>query len=333
MRVQRLVRCLSLVIATLLAGAAAPPVQTEGGSAVSIEMRNVHLRLAGEISLDVPFLRGALVSHAADRPPVFDDPKSYTLELEVAEIGIDERSLNSLVGRALSRARSSLSDVRVAFDGQLLKQTGKFRRGVPVPFTLKSRVEPAPGGRLVLHPVGVKAAGMPVAGLMKAIGLELDELIKLAPGAGLEVHDNDLLLSPGRILPPPEIKGEITGVVVRDGRLIQTFGSARQLAAARAAPHPRGHYVQFRGNQIRFGRLTMSNTDMRLIDADPRDPFDFYPDKYVAQLVAGYSKNTPTGALRVYMPDYEDVARAEKREIALTAKATKVTKESTRKPD
>jgi hypothetical protein len=309
------VRSLSLVFATLLAGVGAPSGQTEGGSAVTIEMRAVHLRLTDDIALDVPFLRGQLISHAPGQPPVFDDGASYTLALESAEISIDQPSLNALVTRALSRAQSSMSDVRVQFDGQLLKQTGKLRRGVPVPFTVRSRVEPASDGRLRLRPVAMKAAGMPVSGLMKALGLEMDELIKLAPGAGVEVQDNDLLLSPGRILPPPEIRGDITSVVVRNGRLFQTYGSARQLAAARAAPHAPGHYVQFRGNRIRFGRLTMSDTDMRLIDADPKDPFDFYPQKYVAQLVAGYSKNTPSGALRVYMPDYDDVAR---RKVSLT---------------
>ncbi len=303
------VRSLSLVLASLLAGAGAPSANSEGGSAVTIEMRDVHLRLADDISLDVPFLRGELVSHAPDQPPVFDDGASYTLSLQAAEIRIDEQSLNALVSRALAKAQSSMTNVRVAFDGSLLKETGTLRRGVPVPFTVKSSIEPAPDGRLRLKPVTVKAAGMPVGGLMKALGLELDQLIKLAPGAGVEVQENDLLLSPGRVLPPPEIRGEITSAVVRDGRLVQTYGSARQLAAARAAPHAPGHYVQFRGNRIRFGRLTMSNTDMRLIDADPKDPFDFYPAKYVAQLVAGYSKNTPDGALRVYMPDYDDAAR------------------------
>ena len=43
---------------------------------------------------------------------------------------------------------------------------------------------------------------------------------------------------------------------------------------------------------------------------DDRDAFDFYPAKYDAQLVAGYSKNTPAKGLKTYMPDYNDLARA-----------------------
>jgi hypothetical protein len=52
----------------------------------------------------------------------------------------------------------------------------------------------------------------------------------------------------------------------------------------------------------------MTDADMQLIDADPRDPFDFFPDHYDAQLVAGYSRNTPRKGLQVFMPDYARVA-------------------------
>jgi len=53
----------------------------------------------------------------------------------------------------------------------------------------------------------------------------------------------------------------------------------------------------------------MNNVDMRLIDADPTDPFDFFPDHYNDQLVAGYSKTTASGGLRVYMPDYNKISK------------------------
>ena len=61
------------------------------------------------------------------------------------------------------------------------------------------------------------------------------------------------------------------------------------------------------GGTIRFGKLTMTDADLQLIDADPKDPFDFYPARYDAQLVAGYSKNTPSKGLKTYMPDYGEL--------------------------
>ena len=68
-------------------------------------------------------------------------------------------------------------------------------------------------------------------------------------------------------------------------------------------------YIWFHQGRIRFGRLTMNDADLQLIDADPADPFDFYSDRYNDQLVAGYSRNTRAGALRTVMPDYGDLAR------------------------
>lgn len=48
----------------------------------------------------------------------------------------------------------------------------------------------------------------------------------------------------------------------------------------------------------------MSDTDIVLIDMDPNDPFDFYLEYYKEQLVAGYTKETPSFGLRVYMRDF-----------------------------
>jgi len=51
----------------------------------------------------------------------------------------------------------------------------------------------------------------------------------------------------------------------------------------------------------------MADSDLQLVDADAADPFDFFPKNYLAQLVAGYSRTTPRGGLKVMMPDYSDL--------------------------
>ena len=49
----------------------------------------------------------------------------------------------------------------------------------------------------------------------------------------------------------------------------------------------------------------MNDTDMILIDPDPKDPFDFYLDHYMEELSAGYTfEITPQDGLRVYMVDF-----------------------------
>jgi hypothetical protein len=47
------------------------------------------------------------------------------------------------------------------------------------------------------------------------------------------------------------------------------------------------------------------------IDAAPGDRFDFSPDHYGAQLVAGYLRNTPRRGLQVFMRDYPRLRMAD----------------------
>jgi hypothetical protein len=53
-----------------------------------------------------------------------------------------------------------------------------------------------------------------------------------------------------------------------------------------------------------------TDAEMSLIDMDQADPFDFYLDRYQAQLSAGYIKITPNFGLRVYMKDLNKLPRS-----------------------
>ena len=57
----------------------------------------------------------------------------------------------------------------------------------------------------------------------------------------------------------------------------------------------------------------MEPADLLLMDMQPADPFDFAIDHYKEQLVAGYSKMTPAGALCVHVPDYDKLTHRSKR--------------------
>src|SRR5437879_8572824 len=53
----------------------------------------------------------------------------------------------------------------------------------------------------------------------------------------------------------------------------------------------------------------MTNADVKIVDANPKDPFDFSIDHYNQQLVAGYSKNTPRYGLVARVPDYYKIRK------------------------
>src|SRR5262245_873027 len=73
-----------------------------------------------------------------------------------------------------------------------------------------------------------------------------------------------------------------------------------------------GNYMAFRGNRVKFGKLTMENTDLTVIDLDAGDPLDWDQDSYKDQLIAGYSKTTEQFGLRVYVKDFVKLSKSSK---------------------
>ena len=105
-------------------------------------------------------------------------------------------------------------------------------------------------------------------------------------------------------LPPPKMQGAVTAVRIEGDQIVQTFGKDVQTKPSKS------NYMWYRGGVLKFGKLTMHDTDLRMVDADPRDPFDFSPEHYNDHLVAGYSKTTASGGLIVHMPDYTKISKS-----------------------
>lgn len=103
------------------------------------------------------------------------------------------------------------------------------------------------------------------------------------------------------ILPPPRISGKVTAIHLEANNIVQTFGDPKKFTWAKI---PAQNYMAYTGSKLQFGKLLMNDADMILIDPAPQDPFDFYLDHYMDQLVSGYVKMTPQNGLRVYMTDY-----------------------------
>ena len=273
-------------------------------------MKNVRLHSADDVILDVAHLRGTMVSRKAGAPPVFDDQQSYVLRVRRAEVALGMASLQNLLNHhVFAYEGAPVKNLTVASDHGQLAMKGKLHKGVDVPFSMKASVSTTSDGRMRLHSESMKAVGVPAKGLLEFFGVKLDDVMSVKARRGIEIQDNDIVIAAGQVLPPPEIAGRLVRVTVEGDRLVQVFDDPAAGAAARLtlpAPSAR-NYIYFGGGDIRFGKLTMHDADLQLIDNDPKDPFDFFPARYNAQLVAGYSKNTPQNGLKTYMPDYGDL--------------------------
>ena len=272
-------------------------------------MRNVALHLADGVILDVRTLDGEFVSRSRTEPPVFDDPGSYTLRMRAASVSMNGASLTNMIRQGLASRPSPLKDVTITIENGELRAKGKLQKGITVPFAMTAAVSATPDGMMRLHSTKLKAVGVPVKGLLDLLGLKMDDLLKMPPGSGMRADGDDLLLDTTALMPPPRTEGRLKSVAISGNRLAMTMtgpGTPPPRPATLPLPGAR-NYLYFFGGSIRFGKLTMSDADMQLIDADPRDPFDFSPPHYEEQLVAGYSRNTRRKGLQVFMPDYGKV--------------------------
>lgn len=273
-------------------------------------MRNLWLHVAEGVVLDIKTLDGEFVSHSQTEPPVFDDPKSYTLRVKTADMQLDSSSLTNLLQQSLKEHPAPISDVKITIQDGKMQAAGKLKKGVTVPFTMTATVSSTPDGLLRLHADKLKTAGVPVKGLLDLLGINVDDLMKMPPGSGLRAEKDDLLMDAAVMLPPPKTEGRVQSAeIVRDRLHLRMTGPGAPPKRPATLPLPSAtNYMYFFGGSIRFGKLTMSDADLQLIDADPKTPFDFFPAKYEAQLIAGYSRNTKRRGLQVFMPDYAKAA-------------------------
>jgi len=269
-------------------------------------MNNVNLRVTSDITLHVTHLRGRFVPAGRAEIPYLDDKDSYIVAIDSGEIAIDMVSLNALMNRTLEKGGANVERVRISTEGgKTLRQKGVLDKGIKVPFDLKGTVDVTPDGRIRVHAASMRSLGIPMKPLMKVFGIEMDDMVKVNPSYGVMVENDDLILDPEKLVPPPRIRGKVTAVRVTDDALVQTFGSGER--SRLSPPAVSRNHIYWRGGALRFGKLTMADTDLELIDEDPSDPFDFSVDHWNDQLVAGYSKNTKDRGLKTHIPDYSDL--------------------------
>jgi hypothetical protein len=288
----------------LAAGPAqARPARKASGGKVRTEMKGVNLWIDPSVVLQVRSLRGALVSTHEGDPPWFDDQSSFLVEIDEGEIAVTPASLSALMNRyVFAYPDAPVKDVEIEIAGNHLRQTSTLKKKIPVRATIEGDLSVTPDGKLRLHPTSIKAGKLPVKGLLDLFDVELSEMLKTDKSRGVSVVENDLLLDPERLLPPPRIRGKVTGVRLENDHIVQIFGQGKGSSLKPSIPDA-AHYMYYKGGELSFGKLTMHGADLQIIDKDPKDPFQFYFAQYKKQLVAGTSHTLNDGGLVVYMPD------------------------------
>jgi hypothetical protein len=280
-----------------------------GVGPVESEMRNVDFHVDDQVILNISYLRGQLRGTRANEPPWFDDPTSFDIAIDSAVVAITPSSLTALLNKyVFNYPGADIKKLNVRVEGSQLVQTGVLDKAINLPFTIKSQLSVTPDGRLRLHPTSVRVGGIGVRRLMGMLGIELENMVKVRAGRGVEIDKDDFILNPEMLLPPPRIKSRVRSVQVVNGQVIQTLASRTPRTVPKLLPAQRvRNYMFYQGRVLRFGKLTMQATDLQIVDADQKDPFDFFLARLNDQLTAGWSRNLTDYGLVTTMPDFGDL--------------------------
>lgn len=279
--------------------------QKEAG-AVHVQMRNVMYHYQENVAVHIRRLAGELVPTNGNLP-IFDDKQSFTLHIAAAEMAISPQAMANVLNQyVFARRDAPIKDVSISIEKGRLKIKGKLHNKGDVSFETESTLSVTSDGKIRMHAEKIRALHLPAKGIMDLFGIEIADLIKTGKVNGIRAEKDDLILDPEQALPPPHIAGRVAEVRLEGNNIVQVFGSPATYKWSRV---PAQNYMAYSGNRLKFGKLTMENTDMILIDPDPRDPFDFYLDRYKDQLMAGYTKIAQGFGLRVFMVDYNKLKR------------------------
>lgn len=266
---------------------------------VHAEMRNIVYHYTKAITVHIVHLEGELVPTEQAGLPVFEDPNSFFMDIRSAELTISTAALADILNQyAFASANAPIKAIRVSSSGERLTIEGRLRKG-DVPFESAGSLAVTSDGEIRVHTEKIKALHLPVKGLMDLLGENIAKLINMKQVRGIRAEGDDLILSPSELFPPPHIRGKITSITIRGNEITQKYGGPPEPTIQMS-----GNYMAYRGARLQFGKLTMNDTDLTLIDLDPQDPLDFYLDYYWGQLAAGYSKITPSFGLVSYFRDY-----------------------------
>jgi len=290
------------IIVLLLIGSGA-------AAAVDIQMRNVNLRMAPGVTLQVRSVRGRLEPTSAERPVTLDLRDSFFMQVDWGTMAISTESLSALLNTyVFAYAGAPLKNISVSVKGDRLIQKATLHKGVDLPVEMEGTVSATADGNIRVHVDKVKSEHIPLKGLLHLFGEDLAKLVNLNEARGVRLEGDDIVLFPDRMMPAPHVKGKVTEVHIEGNNIVQVFGGGKGSNTMRL-PEAATNYIYHRGGILRFGKLTMTETDLEIIDANPKTPFDFSMADYNTQLVAGYSKNTASHGLIVHVPDFGEIEK------------------------
>lgn len=292
------------------------PLRAESGPpSTAVFAHNLLLRKGPHFRIYIRWLQGHMVRTRENVNPSFDAPESFVLMIQKGLLSVRLADLASFLNAGATGGVGALTNVSIKTSGDVIELHGTAHKIIPLPVKIVGTLSPLPDGRIQFHVASFSVLKMPLKGLLGVFHLSLTDLTPKSKTPGIAMNGNNFEFDTQRLLPPPHIHGQITKVVLSSDQIRVFYGSASESDAQLAEWH---NFLRFSGGSLNFGKITMNDVDLTMIDASQDPWFDLDLVNYQSQFVHSYSRITKGAGLEIFMPDADAVSSTKKPQDAVS---------------
>jgi len=141
-------------------------------------MHNVMYHFTDKITVHIRDLLGQLIPDNPEGPVIFDDKNSFTLRVAGAEIAMGTDALSTVLNQQVFGASDApLQQLAITADGNVLTVKGKLHFKGDLAFESEGSLSATDNGEIRIHTQKIKAAHVPVKGIMDLLGVKIANLI------------------------------------------------------------------------------------------------------------------------------------------------------------
>jgi hypothetical protein len=289
--------------AAIIIPAATTPA-TPDSAPTAVYAHNLMLRKGPDFRIYVRWLRGNMVRTRHNVNPTFDDPETFFLDIKTGVVRANIGDIGNFLN-AGGVTNSPLKNITLLADGDQISLKGTLHKIIPLPVELLGSVSAANDNRIQLHITKLNLLKIPVKGLLGGLHIHLSDLMPKGI-TGIEVSGNEIFFDTAKLLPPPHIHGQLTKVRVVSPDIEEVYGNAEE-AVTRVEQWR--NFLRLNDGTIDFGKLTMHDVDLIMVDLSDDAWFDLDLNNYQNQLVNGYTRMTPQAGLQIFMPDLDTLPK------------------------
>lgn len=272
-------------------------------SPTNVYAHNLMLRKGPSFRFYVRWLRGQMVRAHRNVNPTFDDPDSFFLDIQNGVLRANIGDVNNYLN-ASGLVDSPLKNVVLSGDGNQIKLKGTLHKIIPLPVELIGTIAAVPDNRIQIHVTKLNVLKIPFKALLGGFHITIADLFHAPNIPGVQISGNDIVFDTQQLLPPPHIRGHLTTVRVVNPDLEEIYGDAQEDVER---VEQWRNFLRLSGGTIDFGKLTMRQVDLIMIDISKDPWFDLDLANYQEQLVNGYTRMTPQAGLQIFMPDRREI--------------------------